>query len=90
MTTPESSAITWGDRQLPYTIRRSAGRKKTVAVTVDPAGEVLVVAPERLATDSPGGGRHRPDAGGRHVHPDLVQVTQAACRWKSGRSGSAP
>ena len=50
MTAPETSAVTWGDTRLPYTIRRSARRKKTVAVTVDPAGSVLVVAPERLAT----------------------------------------
>ena len=51
MTNPETSAVTWGGSQLPYTIRRSARRKKTVAVTVDPAGSVLVVAPERVATD---------------------------------------
>ena len=48
---PETSAIAWGEAQLPYTIRRSARRKKTVAVTVDSAGNVLVVAPLRLATD---------------------------------------
>ena len=51
MTTTETSAVAWGGRQLPYTIRRSARRKKTVAVTVDAAGSVLVVAPERVATD---------------------------------------
>ena len=51
MTAPETSAVTWGKTKLPYTIRRSARRKKTVAVTVDPAGCILVVAPERLATD---------------------------------------
>ena len=51
MTNPETSAVTWGGSQLPYTIHRSARRKKTVAVTVDPAGNVLVVAPERVATD---------------------------------------
>ena len=50
MTAPETSTIAWCGRELPYTIRRSARRKKTVAVTVDPAGSVLVVAPERLAT----------------------------------------
>ena len=50
MTAPETSAVTWGETKLPYTIRRSARRKKTVAVTVDPAGSVLVVAPQRLAT----------------------------------------
>ena len=32
------------------TIRRSARLKTTVAVTVDPAGSVLIVAPERLTT----------------------------------------
>ena len=51
MTAPETSAATWGETKLPYTIRRSARRKKTVAVTVDPAGSILVVAPEHLATD---------------------------------------
>ena len=47
----ESSAVLWGGTRLPYTIRRSPRRKKTVAVTVDPAGGVLLVAPECLATD---------------------------------------
>ena len=51
MTNPETSAVTWGGRQLPYTIRRSARRKKTVAVIVEPTGSVLVVAPERLSID---------------------------------------
>jgi len=46
----ETSAITWGDTRLPYAIRRSVRRKKTVAVTVDPAGEVLLVAPEHFTT----------------------------------------
>ena len=46
----ESSAVTWGDTDLPYAIRRSARRKKTVAVTVDPAGAVLLVAPEHFTT----------------------------------------
>ena len=50
MTAPETSNVAWGGRELPYTIRRSARRKKTVAVTVDSAGSVLVVAPERFAT----------------------------------------
>ena len=49
MTGPETSVIAWGDAQLPYSIRRSARRKKTVAVTVDPAGGVLLVAPAHLA-----------------------------------------
>lgn len=46
----ETSAITWGDTRLPYAIRRSARRKKTVAVTVDPSGDVLLVAPENFST----------------------------------------
>ena len=50
MTATETSAITWGERQVAYTIRRSARRKKTVAVTVDPTGGVLLVAPEHFAT----------------------------------------
>lgn len=49
MTAPETSTVTWGETRLPYTIRRSARRKKTVAVTVDPAGCILVVTPERVA-----------------------------------------
>ena len=51
MTATETSAVAWGETQLPYTIRRSARRKKTVAVTVDPAGAVLLVAPEHLTTE---------------------------------------
>ena len=51
MTATETSAVAWGGTQLPYTIRRSARRKKTVAVTVDPAGAVQLVAPEHLTTD---------------------------------------
>ena len=47
----ETSAVTWGGTELSYTIRRSARRKKTIAVTVDPAGSILVVAPERVGTD---------------------------------------
>ena len=50
MTTQEVSAIVWGSKRLPYTIRRSTRRRKTVAVTVEPTGSVLVIAPERLAT----------------------------------------
>ena len=51
MTVPETSAVTWGGRRLPYAIRRSVRRKKTVAVTVDAGGKVLVVAPVRLAAE---------------------------------------
>ena len=50
MTDTEISSVVWGSRRLSYTIRRSSRRKKTVAVTVGPAGSILVVAPERLAT----------------------------------------
>lgn len=46
----ETSAITWGETRVAYAIRRSARRKKTVAVTVDPAGDVLLVAPEHFTT----------------------------------------
>ena len=42
MSTPETSAIVWGSRRVSYTIHRSARRKKTVAVTVEPTGSVLV------------------------------------------------
>ena len=51
MNATETSTVAWGGTHLPYTIRRSARRKKTVAVTVDPAGTVLLVAPEHLTTD---------------------------------------
>ena len=47
----ETSAITWGDTRLTYSIRRSARRKKTVAVTVDPGGGVLLLAPEQISTE---------------------------------------
>ena len=46
----ETSAVTWGDTRIPYAIRRSARRKKTVAVTVDPGGGVLLLAPEQFST----------------------------------------
>ena len=46
----ETSAVTWGDTRLTYAIRRSPRRKKTVAVTVDPVGGVLLVAPEQFST----------------------------------------
>ena len=46
----ETSAITWGGTRLTYAIRRSARRKKTVAVTVDPGGRVLLLAPEDFPT----------------------------------------
>ena len=51
MRTTESSAVTWGRTQVLYSIRRSPKRKKTVAVTVGPDGDVLIVAPPHLSTD---------------------------------------
>ena len=50
MTAVETSAITWGETRVAYAICHSARRKKTVAVTVDPTGSVLLVAPEHLTT----------------------------------------
>ena len=52
----ETSAVTWGDTRIPYAIRRSARRKKTVAVTVDPRGGVLLLAPEQFSTQPAGCG----------------------------------
>lgn len=46
----ETSAVVWGETRLAYAIRRSSRRKKTVAVTVDADGGVLLVAPERFPT----------------------------------------
>ena len=51
MSAAESSVVTWGGTKLPYNIRRSPRRKKTVAVTVGPDGDVLIVAPPHLSTD---------------------------------------
>lgn len=50
MTATETSAVTWGETRIAYAIRRSKRRKKTVAVVVDPAGSVLLVAPEHFHT----------------------------------------
>ncbi len=50
MTAPETSVIAWGNTQLPYTIRRSNRRRKTVTVSVDAAGSVLVAAPADFPT----------------------------------------
>ena len=50
MTAAETSLIRFGDTRVPYTIQRSARRKKTVAVSVNPHGEVRLVAPEHLST----------------------------------------
>ena len=46
----EKFSITCGEIVLCCSIRRSARRTKTVAVTVSPAGEVLVIAPEGLSS----------------------------------------
>ena len=67
----ETSAVTWGETRLPYSIRRSARRKKTVAVTVDPSGDVLLVAPENFSTD-------RLDAVVHQKAPWIVQRLQRA------------
>ena len=48
MTTTETSVITFGNTRVPYTIRRSVRRKKTVAVSVDPTVGVLLIAPQHL------------------------------------------
>lgn len=48
MTRTETSVVTWGETRLLYTIGRSTRRSKTVAVTVDPTGTVLVVAPQHV------------------------------------------
>lgn len=50
MTAPETSVIAWGNTQLPYTIRRSNRRRKTVAVSIDAVGSVLVAAPADFPT----------------------------------------
>lgn len=51
MNTPETSTVTWGGTEIAYSIRRSARRKKTVAVTVEPGGSVLIIAPSDLGTE---------------------------------------
>lgn len=50
MTTMEKSVIVWGNTQMPYTIRRSARRRKTVTVTVDSSSSVLLAAPTDFPT----------------------------------------
>ena len=44
--------MTWGGTDIAYTIKRSTKRKKTLAVTVEPAGSVLIVAPAHFKTDA--------------------------------------
>ena len=66
MTATETSIVTWGQTRLAYTIRRSPRRKKTVAVTVDPTGSVLLVAPVHFSTS-------RLDAVIRQKAPWIVQ-----------------
>ncbi len=73
----ETSEIAWGDSRLTYAIRRSARRKKTVAVTVDPAGGVLLVAPEQISTS-------RLDAMVRRKAPWIVK------RLRGVESGDPP
>ena len=50
MSALETSVIAWGDTQVPYTIRRSTRRRKTVTVSVDALGGVLVAAPTGFPT----------------------------------------
>ena len=50
MTTLEKSVVAWGNTQVPYTIRRSTRRRKTVTVTVDSGGCVLLAAPTDFPT----------------------------------------
>ena len=66
MTATETSAVTWGETRITYAIRRSHRRKKTVAVTVDPNGTVLLVAPEHFPAS-------RLDAFVRQKAPWIVQ-----------------
>ena len=49
MTSPEISSIRWGDTRLSFTIRWSSRRKKTVSLSVDPSGEVQLVAPQHFS-----------------------------------------
>lgn len=49
MTTLETSVVGWGNTQLPYTIRRSTRRRKTVSVSVDSGGCVMLAAPADFA-----------------------------------------
>ncbi len=46
----ETSTVIWGATRLTYAIRRSPRRKKTVAVTVDPAERIVLMAPEGFGT----------------------------------------
>ena len=50
MTVPERSVVSWGNTQMPYTIRRSTRRRKTVTVSVDSHGDVLLAAPTDFPT----------------------------------------
>jgi hypothetical protein len=46
----ERSGIQWGTTQIPYLIRRSA-RRGTVAVAVEPSGQVVLTAPEATTVE---------------------------------------
>lgn len=46
----ERSQVQWGTTLIPYRIRRSS-RKKTVAVTVAPPGEVVLTAPSGVGVE---------------------------------------
>ena len=45
MTAVERSEVRWGTTEIPYVIRRSA-RRGTVGIAVDPAGTVVLTAPQ--------------------------------------------
>ena len=50
MTTREKSVVAWGNKQMAYTIRRSTRRRKTVTVSVDSGGGVLLAVPTDFPT----------------------------------------
>ena len=45
----ERSAVQWGKTSIPYAIKRTS-RRKTVALTIEPAGKLIVSAPAGVAT----------------------------------------
>lgn len=44
----ETGSVSWGERTVPYTVRRSA--RRTLGLQVSPAGEVTALVPKDLAT----------------------------------------
>ena len=47
----ESHSVTHGAVTIPYQVEKRATRKRTIAITVQPDGSVLVVAPYRSKMD---------------------------------------